>query len=337
MKNEELLKQYKQSIIMKSVFNSTLGFVTADALGVPIEFKSREELSVKPLKEMIGYGSHRVPEGTWSDDTSMMLATMDSIINSNKIDYDDMMKKFCDWYMNSKYTATGEMFDIGISTRKALHKFYNGHNALECGGIDEFDNGNGSLMRILPITLYSFYNELDEKKEIDLLNNTSSLTHGHEISKLGCKIYTDFMKGLLAGKSKEEAFEQIVNKDYSNIYSIDSVNKYKRMLSEDFSTLNVSQIRSSGYIVDTLEASIWCVLNTNSYEDAVVKAINLGEDTDTVGAITGSIAGLIYGYENIPERWISKLKNKEYLLDLIESYSNVFTLQTEKTFGSNEK
>lgn len=315
--------------------DSILGFVTADALGVPIEFKSRNELNVRPLKEMIGYGSHNVPEGTWSDDTSMMLATMDSIINTDKIDYDDMMKKFCDWYMNSKYTATGVMFDIGISTRKALHKFYNGCNALDCGGKGEFDNGNGSLMRILPISFYSIYNELDEKQEIELLNNCSALTHGHEISKLGCKIYTDYIKSLLNGKDKKEAFYEIIKKDYSNNYSKDSINKYKRLFNKNFENLNVSQIKSSGYIVDTLEASIWCILNTQGYEEAVVKAINLGEDTDTVGAITGSIAGLIYGKEKIPERWISKLKNKKYLTDLIEDYSKCVSNKTNKFPISN--
>lgn len=311
------------------ILDGVLGFAIADALGVPVEFKSREELSINPLKEMIGYGSHSVPEGTWSDDTSMMLATMDSIINTIKIDYDDMMKRYCDWYMNSKYTATGVMFDIGISTRKALHKFYNGHNALDCGGKDEFDNGNGSLMRILPISFYSIYNNLDEKEEIELLNNCSSLTHGHEISKLGCKIYTDFVKFLLNGKDKKEAFYEIMNKDYSNNYSKDSINKYKRLFSEEFENLNVSQIKSTGYVVDTLEASIWCILNTDSYEEAVVKAVNLGEDTDTVGAITGSIAGLIYGNEKIPERWMAKLKNKEYLIHLIDDYSKYLNAQAK--------
>lgn len=309
--------------------DSILGFVVADALGVPIEFKSREELSISPLKEMIGYGSHSVPEGTWSDDTSMMLATIDSIINKDKIDYNDIMKKFCDWYMNSKYTATGVMFDIGISTRKALHKFYNGCNALDCGGKGEFDNGNGSLMRILPISFYSIYNNLEEKQEIELLNNCSSLTHGHEISKLGCKIYTDYIRNLLNGKNKNEAFYEIGNKDYSNDYSKESINKYKRLFNQNFGDLDISQIKSSGYVVDTLEASIWCVLNTQGYEEAVVKAINLGEDTDTVGAVTGSIAGLIYGNEKIPERWISKLKNKEYLTHLIDDYCKYLSEQTQ--------
>ena len=303
-----------------NILSSIVGFTVGDALGVPVEFKSRQKLESNPLKEMIGYGFHKVPEGTWSDDSSMMLATMDSIIEKKDIDYNDIMKKFCDWYADSKYTATGITFDIGISTSKALQKFYNGLSALECGGNREYDNGNGSLMRLLPIVLYSSYNNLNEEQEIELISNSSSLTHNHEISKLGCKIYTDFVKSLLKGQTKAQAFNDILSKDYSEHYSNGSINYYKRLLNIKFPKLSSSEINSSGFIVDTLEASIWCLLTTSSYENAVVKAINLGNDTDTIGAITGSMAGILYGYESIPKRWISKLKNKEYLFSLINKF-----------------
>lgn len=319
LKNLKAEKEKKKQM-NDSVIDSVLGFVVADALGVPVEFKSREELNVRPLKEMIGYGSHFVPEGTWSDDSSMLLATMDSITERSGIDYNDMMKKFCDWYVHKKYTGTGVVFDIGISTHKALNKFYNGIDALDCGLKGEYDNGNGSLMRILPVSLYSYYNNLSEEEEIEMLNNCSSLTHAHEISKLGCKIYTDYISAILDGKDKREAFNALLEKNYSNNYSKNSINKYTRLLNVNFEKLNISQIKSSGYIVDTLEASIWCVLNTDSYEEAVIKAVNLGGDTDTIAAVTGSIAGLLYGRENIPQRWQSKLRNKEYLMQLIDNY-----------------
>ena len=192
-------------------------------------------------------------------------------------------------------------------------------------------------MRILPISLYSIYNKLDEREEIELLNNCSSLTHGHEISKLGCKIYTDYIKKILTGKDKKEAFYEIINKDYSNYYSTNSIDKYKRLLNPEFVNLNVSQIKSSGYIVDTLEASIWCILNTTSYEEAVVKAINLGEDTDTIGAITGPLAGIIYGSERIPQRWTSKLKNKEYLTNLIDNYTETLSNKIQNSKINNTK
>lgn len=305
-----------------AIKGSIFGFAVADALGVPIEFESRTLLNKKPLKAMVGYGSHAVPEGTWSDDTSMTIATIDSIVETNKIDYNDMMKKFCDWYLNSKYTATGVLFDIGISTRKALNNYCNGVSALQCGGIGEFDNGNGSLMRILPIVLYSYYNHLSEDQEVELLNSCSSLTHGHEISRLGCKIYCDFIKSLLDGSTKEQAFQSLSNNKYSNYYSIESVTKYNRILTNELINLDVNKIKSSGFVIDTLEASIWSILTTNSYEEAVVRAVNLGEDTDTIGAITGSIAGIIYGYNSIPIKWTSKIKNKDYLLKLIDSFND---------------
>jgi len=306
------------------IFDSVLGFAIGDALGVPIEFTSRKSLELNPLKEMVGYGSHKVPEGTWSDDSSMLLATMDSITEKGKIDYDDIMRKFCDWYINSKYTATGITFDIGVSTRTALTKFYKGVPALKCGGKGEFDNGNGSLMRILPIVLYSYFKDFNEEEEIKLLNEISSLTHAHEISKLGCKIYCDYVKLLINGYDKTESLKKLKFNNYNKYYSNVAISKYKNILDGNLREVNYDNIKSSGYVVDTLEASIWSVLKTNSYEEAVLKAINLGDDTDTVGAITGSLAGIIYGYENIPKKWIEKLKNRDYLVNLINEYSNSF-------------
>lgn len=311
MNNEELVN------------NSILGFVVGDALGVPIEFNSRNYLKDNPLKEMIGYGSHSVPEGTWSDDTSMMLATMDSVIEKKEINYNDIMKKFCDWYMDSKYTATGVTFDIGISTRKALNKFYQGVPALECGGKGEYDNGNGSLMRMLPIVLYSYYKNYSLIEETKLINNCSSLTHANEISKLGCKIYSDYVKFLLDGKSKEQALEELSTIEYKKNYSEYSIEKYERILNCKISHLMVNDIKSTGFIVDTLEASIWSILKTDTYKDAVLSAVNLGEDTDTIGAITGSMAGIIYGNQNIPKEWLEKIKNKEYLDTIINKYNDI--------------
>lgn len=319
---KNLREEEKKKKMSKIVYSSVLGFVVGDAIGVPVEFSLREKLIKNPVREMLGYGSHSVPDGTWSDDTSMLLATMDSISENNGIYYDDMMNRFCRWYSNGEYTGTGKVFDIGISTNNALRKFNRGVSALECGDIGEYSNGNGSLMRILPVSLYAYYNNLNDDEIITLLNNSSSLTHGHEISKLGCKIYTDFIIAILDGKDKNEAFQKILNTKYSIKYSLDSIDKYSRLLKSDFAKLDISEINSSGYVVDTLEASIWCILNTNSYEEAVVKAINLGGDTDTIGAITGSIAGIIYGRENIPQRWVTKIRNNEYLMKLIDSYIN---------------
>ena len=299
-----------------------MGFAVGDALGVPVEFLNRNLLQKNPVKDMIGYGSHRVPEGTWSDDTSLMIAAMDSIQEKNDIDFEDIMYKFTEWLKYAKYTATDELFDIGISTRKAILNFQRGEQAINCGpkGINE--NGNGSLMRILPFVYYSKFSNFSKKERIMLIDQASSLTHGHEISRLGCQIYCDYLDLLLDSVDKKEAFDLIQKIDYSKYYSMSSISEYRRILSGDLKSLTINEIQSSGYVVHSLDASLWCTLNNDNYEDAVVAAVNLGEDTDTIGAITGSINGIIYGKDNIPKRWMEKLRKREYLENLSEQFMN---------------
>lgn len=299
-----------------------LGFVVGDALGVPVEFLKRDLLQRFQLKEMVGYGSHKVPEGTWSDDTSLMIATMDSIKEKGNIDFEDIMYRFTEWLDYAKYTATDKLFDIGISTNKAILNFKNGKTATNCGmkGINE--NGNGSLMRILPFVYYLKLSNLSENEKNMLINQASSLTHAHEISRLGCKIYSDYITLLLDRVSKIDALDLLKKIDYNKYYSKDSIKAYQRILNGDLKSLNIDQIRSSGYVVDSLEASLWSTIKNDTFEDAVVTAINLGEDTDTIGAITGSINGIIYGKNNIPERWLNKLRKKDYLEELTNEFIN---------------
>lgn len=301
------------------VLGSLYGFVLGDALGVPVEFSSREKLKRNPVKDMLGYGTYNVPEGTWSDDTSMTIATMDSINKTGEIDYDDIMDNFCKWYKKASYTGTGVFFDIGKTTRRALDSYLMGTEPLECGGKDGRSNGNGSLMRILPIVLF-LGNNNDEDNVVKIINESSSLTHAHEISKLGCKIYYDYIIQLLQGIDKEDALDNLKNIDYKKYYSDKSIEYYKRVLSGDIKNEKIDNISSSGFVVSSLEASIWCLLNSNSYEETVLKAVNLGEDTDTVGAIAGSMAGAYYGLESINKKWISKIKNLLLFSNITNSF-----------------
>lgn len=305
-----------------------MGFAVGDALGVPVEFLNRDVLQRRPLKEMVGFGSHKVPEGTWSDDTSLMIAAMDSIRENGDVNFEDIMYKFTEWESYAKYTATDELFDIGISTSKAISNFKRGEKAVNCGTTGIRENGNGSLMRILPFVYYlKFSNFSDEEKTI-LINQASSLTHAHEISKLGCKIYADYVTLLLDGVDKVKALSLLKEIDYNKYYSYDSIKVYERILKGDLKSLNINQIKSSGFVVDSLEASLWCTLNNDSYENAVISAVNLGEDTDTIGAITGSMNGIIYGENSIPERWLRKLKKREYLEELSNQF--ISTINCEK-------
>lgn len=311
---------------MSIVKDSLYGFIVGDAMGVPIEFEDREKLINKPVTSMLGYGSHDVEAGVYSDDTSMTLATMDSIIKQNGIiNYNDIADRFCNWVNNNEYTATNKIFDIGMTTKYALIKYFNNKiDATMCGGTNINENGNGSLMRMLPIALYCFYKNIKDDNEIfTLVKNSSSITHSHDISILGCYIYVRYVISLLETKNKISSYNFIKKLDYSMF--IEEVKlKYSRILFSDISTLNINDINSSGYVVDTLETVFWIVLNCSSYNESIIGAINLGGDTDTIGAITGSIAGILYGYDNISKRWLSKLKNKDYIDEIITKFENVF-------------
>lgn len=311
---------------MSIVKDSLYGFIVGDTMGVPVEFEDREKLINKPVTSMLGYGSHNVEAGVYSDDTSMTLATMDSIIKQNGIiNYNDIADKFCNWVNNNEYTATNKIFDIGMTTKYALIKYFNNKiDATMCGGTNINENGNGSLMRMLPIALYCFYKNIKDDNEIfTLVKNLSSITHAHDISILGCYIYVRYVISLLETKNKISSYNFIKKLDYSMF--IEEVKlEYSRILFSDISTLNINDINSSGYVVDTLEAVFWIILNCSNYNESIIGAINLGGDTDTIGAITGSIAGILYGYDNISKRWISKLKNKDYIDEIIIKFENTF-------------
>lgn len=315
---------YENDDVLNNIEKGVIGFAVGDAFGVPVEFTSRSDRKNNLIKEMIGNGSHNVSEGTWSDDTSMTLATFDSIRECGNINYEDIMDKYCDWIVNSKYTIEGRVFGVGSTTSKALYNYYKTKmNPIECGGRDENDNGNGSLMRMLPIVYYLHYIDLDYETKIEIIKSYSSLTHGHEVSILGCTIYYDYMSYLLKGLDKVDAYLELDIEKYREYFSEDSIERYRRILKHELKELGEDEIKSTGYVVDTLEAAIWVTLNTNTYEEAIIEAVSLGDDTDTIGAITGSMVGTIYGIESIPDRWLSKLKNKEYIKNLVIGYSDV--------------
>lgn len=307
---------------MSKIKDGIYGFVIGDAMGVPNEFKDRSELIKNPLTKMIGYGSHPVPEGTWSDDTSMTLALMKSIADKKVIDYNDIMNNFLRWFNNGEFTTDGEVFDIGRTCLQAIRNYSNGISPTECGLKDSFSNGNGSLMRILPLAYYFYYEDITNESEIvKLVNDVSSFTHAHEISKLGCYIYVRYVINLLLGYSKEESYELIQKLDYSKYYSKETIDRYNRILKNDISKYYLEDIKSSGYIIDTLEAVLYSLLNTKKFKDSIIVAINLGDDTDTVGAITGSLAGIIYGFNEIPSKWVNKLRSTKYLNSIINDFS----------------
>ncbi len=294
-----------------------LGHAVGDALGVPVEFCKREELDEDPVTEMTSFGTYPVPVGCWSDDTSMSVAALDSLA-SGKLDFDDIMVKFGAWYYDDEYTPTGETFDVGSTCRSAIDNYFTYHKAVgECGLTCERSNGNGSLMRIHPFSLVAWYNREMREKWESVIEKASALTHAHERSKLACKIYTLVLFQLLDAPDKETV--RLALKTAGCRYEASSEReRYKRIFAPDFAELPREEIKSSGYVVDTLEAALWCVLTTDNYRDCVLKAVNLGDDTDTVAAVAGGLAGALYGYGSIPKEWLRALKRKDYIEEMCE-------------------
>ena len=308
----------------KIVRGMLLGLATADALGVPVEFEYREDLRRDPVINMRSGGSWGQEAGTWSDDTSMTIAAMESISRRKEIDYRDVMENFLKWYERDAFTATGYRFDIGNTTRAAIVRF--SRKLLpptKCGSTEENSNGNGSLMRILPATLY-LYAKGDGKLNgdaLEIIHEFSALTHGHIVSKMACGIYSLIAAQILNGKNIPEAFSAGMA-DAQNFYGADDAfKKFSRLCNENFAALPEDRISSSGYVLDTLEAALWCLLNTDNYKSLALKAVNLGGDTDTVGAVAGGLAGIFYGAESIPADWLATLKRRDYLEKIAEEFA----------------
>lgn len=304
------------------VINGIMGFIIGDAMGVPLEFQKRELFKNSKVIDMIS--SDRVgAKGVWSDDSSMVIATMKSIIdNKGKINYESIMDNFILWVSNKDFIATDKAFGIGRATFLALGNYYNKRyeKITDCGMKGFNYNGNGSLMRILPIAYYCYYKKLNDDEIYHLVKDISSLTHSHEISILGCFIYVLLVIELLSGEEKENAYSNIKKHNYRKYFSLENIKYYDRLLNNDISKLNVDSISSMGFIVDTLEAVIWCFINNNSYDKCVIEAINLGNDSDTIGALVGGLSGIYY--DNLPSKWLDSIVKKDYLLKLSNDYYN---------------
>ena len=297
--------------------NILIGSAVGDALGVPVEFKSRQYLQQNPVTDMMGYGTYNMPPGTFSDDSSMMFCLAESLCNGYNLN--DIAEKFQMWMHEGYWTADGEVFDVGISTRKAINRLRVVKNPTEAGSTSESDNGNGSLMRILPLAIFTKDLSIDERCEI--VKEVSSITHAHNRSVLACIYYIEFALNVLDSENLEEAYLNTnfwlklfleENEIYKNEFQY-----FERILSGKLIDLKEDEIKSTGYVMDSLEASIWCLLHTSSYKDCVLKAVNLGHDTDTIACIAGGIAGIYYDAETIPTNWIEQLARVNDILSLI--------------------
>lgn len=311
----------------KSIHSALFGVAVGDALGVPVEFRSREYLKANPVTDMLAYGTHNQPAGTWSDDSSLTFCLAEMLAENYSLK--ELSNRFVNWYEYSYWTPHGKVFDVGIATSKAIYRLEQGVNPTLAGGADESDNGNGSLMRILPLLFY--IKDMNIEDIFRYISDISSLTHRHIRSVLGCFIYLEFALQVLRGANKLEALKQTknsVNKFLNNnpICSENEINKYHRILMNPINDYRIKpiyeyteeEISSSGYVVHSLEAALWCIFKEDSFEKTVLRAVNLASDTDTIAAIAGGLAGLIYGFDNIPQKWIDTLARKDDIYNLCD-------------------
>jgi ADP-ribosylglycohydrolase len=305
-----------------------LGLAVGDALGVPVEFIDRQVRRRDPVVDMRGYGTHHQPPGTWSDDSSLTFCLAETLARPSgrtaSPDLADFGRRAINWLDMSYWTAHGEIFDVGNATRYAIQNLRAGVAPTKAGPRSEFDNGNGALMRILPLVFHDIWQAetLDLNAAWALTEAVASVTHGHPRSSLGCFLYLLVAQGLAAGLSPAAAYAQMqeLAVPWLQNGTIPAVVEDKHyqwwVLSGKLPAQPEGHIKSSGYVVHTLEAALWCLLTHNTYATTVLAAVNLGDDTDTTGAVVGGLAGLAYGEAAIPAEWLAILARRADIEDL---------------------
>ncbi len=289
------------------------GALAGDALGVPVEFLSREAVRKNAVTAMRGQGTHNQPAGTWSDDSSLLLCSAESLAVCGGFDASDLGGRFVRWESEGHWTPHGSVFDMGVATSQAISRLAQGTPPEEAGGADVNSNGNGSLMRILPIALW-FY-ESPPTELASLAQRASCLTHRHPRSQMACALYCLLIRELMVGVAPDEAFHTSLvtfGKLYEKSPFAEERLSFQLLEAGNLGELLEQDIASSGYVMHTLVASIWCLLTSKSFEETVLKAVNLGGDTDTTGTVAGGLAGAHFGVKALPAAWSACLaRNRE--------------------------
>ena len=301
------------------------GAVTGDALGVPVEFTSRARRTADPVTGMRGFGTHGQPPGTWSDDSSLLLCTLESLVERGGFEPEDMGQRFVRWRQQGLWTPHGTVFDVGIATSAALARIEAGVPARDAGGTGERDNGNGSLMRIAPVALTGWREPAEVV--VTRASEASAITHGHSRSRAACAWCCLLLAKILkAGKGlkSHDLLDWAARKawaDFDRVAEgvlVAGAEEFGRL--RDLTKLrrqSGDEVSGSGYVVDCLIASVWAVATSGNYREAVLKAVNLGEDTDTTGCVAGALAGCLWGRDAVPAEWIAALARREEIGGLV--------------------
>lgn len=293
-----------------------LGLAIGDALGTTLEFTRRDTLPLHT--EMTGGGPFDLRAGQWTDDTAMALALADSLLARGALHPVDLMERFMAWWQKGDYSCTGACFDIGVTTAQALRSYETGGDAF-AGSTAPDTAGNGSLMRLASVALFT----LDDPWAADrIARDQGRTTHGAPEAVEACAYFVQILRAAILGEADvlrprawigadcDPLFPRIWKsdeRDHLTLHPEAEAPKVEAIAQGSWKSRARDQIRSSGYVIHTLEAALWAVGTTDSFEAALIKAVNLADDADTVGAVTGQLAGALYGLSAIPERWLSPL------------------------------
>ena len=310
---------------MNKAQDALLGLATGDALGVPVEFYSRETLDQNPVTTMQGYGTYTQPAGTWSDDSSLAFCLAESLTQG--YNPGDMARRFIAWRYEAYWSPHGHVFDIGSTTMASIEQLRKQlkHGDNESLTQEEAANGqnsksNGGLMRILP--LYFYLHGQPVADQFNTIREATALTHGNIRSVLACTLYLLMADEIVKGCSLKKAYKRM-QEEVRNVFSRQGIAPAEQAAFERITESHIAyfprhEIESTGYVVHALEAALWSLLTSNSYKETVLKAVNLGDDTDTTAAIAGGLAGLYYGKADIPVEWLEKLVRRREIEDLCD-------------------
>jgi ADP-ribosyl-[dinitrogen reductase] hydrolase len=280
-----------------------LGLAAGDAVGVTAEFKARG--SFPAVADMVGGGPFGLEPGRWTDDTSMALCLAKSLLAKNGFDAGDQMDRYLRWRDEGYLSSTGSCFDIGTTVDAALTRYRETGDPFS-GSTHPRSAGNGSIMRLAPVPLF-FYPDREAARRYAVAS--SRTTHGAAECLDACRLLAELIFRALEGKSQAEILSPADSIPSPSIAAI-ARGAYR--------TKSAAEIKGSGYVVESLEAALWCFGNTGSFEGAILAAANLGDDADTTAAICGQVAGALYGESGIPPRWLAKLAMREEITALAD-------------------
>lgn len=298
------------SLSLQQRFRGCLtGLACGDAVGTTLEFMPRG--SFEPVTGMTGGGPFHLSPGEWTDDTAMALCLATSLLEQNGFDADDQMQRYVRWWKEGYMSSTGVCFDIGNATRSALQRYQDDGNPF-AGSVHPFSAGNGSLMRLAPVVMFYFP---DESQAIRYAADSSRTTHAAAECVDACRYFAALLTALFNGNTKQQLEKVTYQAQTKRVQAV----QQGSYLSKSY-----DEIRGSGYVAESLEAALWCFVHHDSFEDAILAAVNLGDDADTTGAICGQLAGAFYGIDAIPAEWqqpLVKLSDITALADALSSHS----------------